>query len=338
MPAKQNKLSQFWQELKRRKVVHVITVYASAAFVIIELVNNLAEPLNLPARLPTIAIIVLAVGFPLAIILSWLFDLTSEGVEKTKPLSELREGEKAPVPNAWKIATYVSFVVIIGLAVLNIVGGDKQLRAGDIQSLVILPFDNFTGDDQLEYVDIWNPMLGENGKPMPDLFVKDGLHLSDKGYTMWTAVVAKLLPPPTVAVDESLSGRTLLFHTDFEDQSIDRFEPTDATAWTLSEQGGNHFISLTKKRSKYEPPVRSPYNRALIKDLKVDSFVLDVRLQSTIPDYNHRDLCLFFGYQDPAHFYYVHLGKKADPHANQIFIVNDAERTMITEKKSPGTP
>ena len=36
------------------------------------------------------------------------------------------------VPNAWKIATYVSFVVIVGLAVLNIVGGGKQLYAGDI--------------------------------------------------------------------------------------------------------------------------------------------------------------------------------------------------------------
>jgi TolB-like protein len=44
----------------------------------------------------------------------------------------------------------VSFVVIIGLAVLNIVGGSKQLRAGDIRSLVILPFENYTGEDQFE--------------------------------------------------------------------------------------------------------------------------------------------------------------------------------------------
>ena len=63
--------------------MHVITVYASAAFVIIELVNNLSEPLNLPTSLSTIVVIVLAVGFPLVIILSWLYDLTSEGVEKT---------------------------------------------------------------------------------------------------------------------------------------------------------------------------------------------------------------------------------------------------------------
>ena len=166
MSSKPSKLSQFWHELKRRKVIYVITVYASAAFVIIELVNNLVEPLNLPSNLSTIVIVVLAVGFPLAIILSWLFDLTSEGVEKTKPLSEAETGDKAVVPNAWKIATIVSFAVIIGLVVLNLAGGLKQLQAGDIQSLVVLPFDNFTGDDQLEYFvsGMHASLIGDIGK------------------------------------------------------------------------------------------------------------------------------------------------------------------------------
>jgi Tol biopolymer transport system component len=87
-----NKLSQFWQELKRRRVIHVIVVYATAAFVIIELVNNVTEPLNLPDWTPTFAIIVLIIGFPLALIFSWIFDVTPEGVEKTKPVDEVKEG------------------------------------------------------------------------------------------------------------------------------------------------------------------------------------------------------------------------------------------------------
>ena len=151
MPNKPNKLGQFWQELKRRRVIHVITVYATSSFVIIELVNNLADTLNLPEKLPIIIVIVLAAGFPLAVVLSWIYDLTSEGMERTKPLSEIPEGEKPAVPNAWKIATYVSFVVIIGLVVLNVMGRNKQLRPGDIQSLVILPFNNYTGDETLDY-------------------------------------------------------------------------------------------------------------------------------------------------------------------------------------------
>jgi len=151
MPQKRGKISQFWQELKRRRVVHVITVYASAAFVLIELVNNLTEPLSLPPKLSTIVVIILAVGFPLTIILAWIYDLTPEGIEKTKAVEVTENEENTKVPNAWRIATYVSFVVIVGLVTFNIVGGSKELRAGDIQSLVILPFDNFTGDDQLDY-------------------------------------------------------------------------------------------------------------------------------------------------------------------------------------------
>jgi adenylate cyclase len=166
MPQKPNKLARFWQELKRRRVIHVITVYASASFVIIELVGNLAEPLNLPPALPTIVIIVLAVGFPLAVILSWIYDLTSEGVEKTKPLGGIREGKKPAVPNAWKIATLVSFVVILGLVTLNIVRGTGGLRPGDIKSLVILPFDNFTGDAQLYWVadGMHSSLIGDMGR------------------------------------------------------------------------------------------------------------------------------------------------------------------------------
>jgi len=151
MPEQTNNPFNFWQELKRRKVVHVVTLYASASFVIIELINNLADPLNLPANLLIIVVIVLAIGFPLTIILSWLFDLTSKGIEKTKSLSEVQKGEKPSFSNAWKIATFVSFSVIIILVVLNLTDNLKQLKAGSIQSLVVLPFANYTGDDKLDY-------------------------------------------------------------------------------------------------------------------------------------------------------------------------------------------
>jgi tetratricopeptide (TPR) repeat protein len=144
-------LKRFWLELKRRRVVNVTTVYISASLVIIELINNLTEPFNLPTQLFTIVVIVLAVGLPLAIILSWLFDLTSKGVERTRPLSEDEEAGAKAVPGAWRIATIISFVVIAGLIVLNIVGINNQAFAGTVKSMVILPFSNYTGDDQLEY-------------------------------------------------------------------------------------------------------------------------------------------------------------------------------------------
>ena len=135
---------------------------------------------------------------------------------------------------------------------------------------------------------------------------------------------------------EELKGLPLVFSEDFE-SAASRWQTTDPQAWKIVEQQGNHVFALTKKKSNFEPPVRSPYNRALVEDLVVSDFALDVRLQSTEPDYGHRSLVLFFGYQDDSHLYYVHFGKKMDDHANQIFIVNDAPRKKISTKTTPGT-
>lgn len=128
----------------------------------------------------------------------------------------------------------------------------------------------------------------------------------------------------------------LILHEDFS-AGADRWEPTDKSAWELQTEGEKKIFALIKKQSDFKPPVRSPFNRALLKDVVVSDFVLDVKLKSTIPDYGHRDLCLFFGYNDDSHLYYVHFGKKTDDHANQIFIVNDEPRTKISLKTTPGT-
>jgi len=175
MAGHQNKLSQFWQELKRRKVIYVITVYASAAFVIIELANNVVEPLNLPEFIPTIVILILVIGFPIAVLLSWIFDLTPKGVEKTKPIGEENESQIPVLQNRWKFATYISIVVIIGLIIFNVVGGSIKLRAGDIQSLVILPFDNFTGDDHLDYF-----VSGMHASLITDMGIVGGLQVKSR--------------------------------------------------------------------------------------------------------------------------------------------------------------
>ena len=78
-----NKLSQFWQELKRRKVIKVIGMYAGTAYVLIELANNVSRPLNLPDWTPRLIIMLLIIGFPITAILSWIFDITPEGIRKT---------------------------------------------------------------------------------------------------------------------------------------------------------------------------------------------------------------------------------------------------------------
>ena len=59
----------------------------------------------------------------------------------------------------------MSLVVIVALIIVNVVP-TKALKAGDIQSLLILPFDNFTGDDQLDYVaaGMHSSLIGDMGR------------------------------------------------------------------------------------------------------------------------------------------------------------------------------
>jgi hypothetical protein len=139
------------------------------------------------------------------------------------------------------------------------------------------------------------------------------------------------------ATAEKPGERPILFADDFESGDLSRWAATDPVAWKIEANGGNHVFSQFAQ-SHAQTPVRSPFNRAVLAGLPVGSFQLDVDLRSTARDYPHRSLCLFFGYQDPLHFYYVHLGQQTDDHANQVFIVNEAPRTKISTLTSEGTP
>ena len=150
-----NKFSQFWQELKRRNVVRVITVYAGAAFVIIELINNITEPLRLPEWTPTLVIVLLAIGFPVAIIFSWIYDIhPEEGVVKTEPVEKVKAKDVPKSSNSWKIASYISFAVIVGLIVLNIIPRAKPSEETIIldKSIAVLPFVSLSDDPEKKYL------------------------------------------------------------------------------------------------------------------------------------------------------------------------------------------
>jgi len=132
------------QELKRRNVVRRNTVYAATAFVILELTSIIQEPLNLPDWTLTIVIILLSIGLIVSIILSWIYEINpGGGIEKTKTVDKVRDGDAADVSSSWKIATYVSFAIIIFLIVLNILPPRDRSPKPQIQvnSIAILPFE-----------------------------------------------------------------------------------------------------------------------------------------------------------------------------------------------------
>src|SRR5262249_9465171 len=131
------------------------------------------------------------------------------------------------------------------------------------------------------------------------------------------ALLSAAAPPP--------AGLPLVFEDDFS-KGMGRWEPTDPDGWKVIDAKGGKALSQFRRETRSKPPHRSPYHIALVKGAVVGDFVFEARCRSTAKDYPHRDLCLFFGHQDRGHFYYAHLGKKTDDHANQIFIVNGADR------------
>jgi len=131
--------------------------------------------------------------------------------------------------------------------------------------------------------------------------------------------------------DEALP---LVFEETFA-AGADRWEPTDPAAWTLGKDGERAVWGLNRRKSSYQPKVRSPHNVALVKDLELSDTVITFQVKSTLDTGGHRDCCVFFNWRDPEHFYYVHLGAKPDPHSGQIMIVDGAPRRAITKNTKP---
>lgn len=137
------------------------------------------------------------------------------------------------------------------------------------------------------------------------------------------------------AIPPEEGGLPLVFSDDFE-RGAQRWTMTDPDAWEIVNEDGNRVLSLSRA-SQYRPEVQSPSSIARIEDLELTDFVLEARMKQTGREYDHRDLCLFFGYQDPSHFYYVHLASRADAHANSIFLVNGSPRVSIATERTQGT-
>ncbi len=143
----------FWEELKRRRVIGVIPVYAAAAFALLELVDIIADPLGLPQGTIKLVLILLLIGLVISIVFSWIYDITPGGVKKTKPSGEPDEKAKPAESIKWKMATYVSVVIIISLVALNIIRGGKSADniSKSEKTIAVLPFHNLSMDSTQVY-------------------------------------------------------------------------------------------------------------------------------------------------------------------------------------------
>jgi len=155
MTQKTNRFERFWKELKRRKVIHVITVYAAIAFVILQVTNMVVRPLRLPDWTEAFVIFLLCIGFVISVFVSWVYDITPAGVRKTKPIITVKYIDQTihVTSSRWKIATYISGVIIFALIAFNFIS--RRNLNEDIlkleKSIAVLPFLNESPVDSNKY-------------------------------------------------------------------------------------------------------------------------------------------------------------------------------------------
>jgi len=145
-----------WEELKRRHVVRVAVAYAAVGWLLIEAASEVLPIFAVPPWvLPTVTFIII-LGFPLAVVLSWIFDLTPQGVERTKS-DGVSESPTNVSGRKLDLVIIGALVFVLGIIVadnyLRVHSPDEVFDVTDVlpNSVAVLPFDNLSSDPDNAY-------------------------------------------------------------------------------------------------------------------------------------------------------------------------------------------
>jgi len=159
-----------WGEIRRRNVHRVAIAYVAAVWLLIQVAETLFPVFGLPDRVLRAVVIVLAIGFVPAVILSWIFEWTPEGLrrdsEVTAPMSPARKRRFDAVMIAMLVLAVAYFAV--DKFIIDPVRDEERIEAATIEavedalagqlldkhanrSVIVLPFTNMSADEEQEY-------------------------------------------------------------------------------------------------------------------------------------------------------------------------------------------
>ncbi|MBO6522786.1 MAG: tetratricopeptide repeat protein [Balneolaceae bacterium] len=151
-------ISNFLEELKRRNVIKVATAYAIAGWLIIQVIDTISPQLGFPEWVPPFFTVTVLIGFPLALIFAWAFELTPEGLKKSKEV-EITESVTRSTGKKINgiIITVLSMAVIFLLvervffAKSSILESAEETIGFETASIAVLPFEDFSIEGDQEY-------------------------------------------------------------------------------------------------------------------------------------------------------------------------------------------
>ena len=150
----------FFSELKRRNVYKVAVAYAIVGWLSIQIATQVFPFLEIPNWVVRLVIVAVAIGFPIALIIAWAFELTPEGLKRTED-ADLAASARQPRKRAWIFVVVVGAALSIGLffigryTVRNIATATQtEATTGSSipqKSIAVLPFENLSDDKNAAY-------------------------------------------------------------------------------------------------------------------------------------------------------------------------------------------
>ena len=144
-------LKKFFAELERRKVYRVAIAYGIIAWLIAQIAGLIFSSFEASPWVMKMIIVILIIGLPIALILSWIFEISAEGLVKTASLATDSSVDNNPLSGR----LVISIIVLIGFLMVAGWWSWKEFVVDNnapIRSLAVLPFDNFSDDENQEYI------------------------------------------------------------------------------------------------------------------------------------------------------------------------------------------
>ncbi|HEV8185801.1 MAG TPA: hypothetical protein VGP40_07575, partial [Chthoniobacterales bacterium] len=139
----------FFAELKRRNVYKVAVAYAVVAWLLIQIATQTFPFFQIPDWATRLVILLLIFGFPVALIITWAFELTPEGLKRTQEVPAQQSITRA---TGRKIDVVIIAVLAaaVALLVFDRFRSRSESRSGD-KSIAVLPFQNLSDESQNAY-------------------------------------------------------------------------------------------------------------------------------------------------------------------------------------------
>src|SRR5213078_561341 len=143
----------FFAELKRRNVYKVAVAYAVVGWLVIQVTATIVPALHLPDGLTTAVVVLTLIGFPVALVVAWAFEMTPEGMKRTE---DVPPDEVIPQWSKKKFAALIIGVAVIaaGLLAFQLLHFSRSTitATADAKSIAVLPFVNMSADKNDEYL------------------------------------------------------------------------------------------------------------------------------------------------------------------------------------------